>query len=219
MPFPRAKATLYDSGTRVPLAVRWGEQVKGGRVVSDFVSLCDFAPTFLEAGGVSKGKRMTGNSLLPLLRSVDSGQVEAARTHVLTGNERHCFLYPSRALRNKNFLYIRNFNPGEWDAGDFDGDTPIYDFASQPWPTGQGAFSYNIDPGPSKQAMRLDRSSPQAQLAFAKRPKEELYDLKVDPDQLRNVASDKRYEASLQRLREQLTSELKTSQDPRFKTD
>ncbi|MDC0302734.1 hypothetical protein OAL23_01050, partial [bacterium] len=79
--------------------------------------LCDFAPTFLEAGGVPKGKGMTGNSLLPLLRSEKSGQVELSRTHVLTGNERHCFLYPSRALRNKEFLYIRNFNPGRWDAG------------------------------------------------------------------------------------------------------
>jgi arylsulfatase A-like enzyme len=219
MPFPRAKATLYDLGTRVPLAVRWGDQVKGGRVVDDFVTLCDFAPTFLEAGHVRKGKGMTGNSLLPLLLSGKSGQVEPARTHVLTGNEKHCFLYPSRALRNQSFLYIRNFNPGKWDAGEVKGHHPIYDFGKQPWPTGEGAFSYNIDPGPSKQAMRLDRSSPQARLAFAKRPQEELYDLKVDPDQLRNVASNENYAGSLQRLREQLTSELKASQDPRSKTN
>ena len=114
MPFPRAKATLYDLGTRVPLAVRWGNRVKGGRKVDDFVTLCDFAPTFLEAGGVPKGASMTGNSLLPLLLSGKSGQVEIARTHSLTGNEQHCFLYPSRALRSADFLYGLNFNPGNY---------------------------------------------------------------------------------------------------------
>lgn len=44
MPFPRAKSNLYDMGTRVPLAIRWPEQVPGGRTVSDFVSLTDLAP-------------------------------------------------------------------------------------------------------------------------------------------------------------------------------
>lgn len=69
MPFPRCKATLYDQGTRVPLAVRWGSAVKGKRQVADFVSLCDLAPTFLEAAGVKSPVQMTGRSLMPLLRS------------------------------------------------------------------------------------------------------------------------------------------------------
>ena len=52
MPFPRAKATCYEFGTHMPLAVRWGEKVKPGRVLDDFVSFTDFAPTFLEAAGL-----------------------------------------------------------------------------------------------------------------------------------------------------------------------
>jgi iduronate 2-sulfatase len=64
MPFPRCKATLYDQGTRVPLAIRWGSKVKGRRQVEDFVSLCDLAPTFLEAAGVKRPEQMTGRSLL-----------------------------------------------------------------------------------------------------------------------------------------------------------
>ncbi len=111
MPFPRAKATLYDLGTRVPLAIRWGRKVKGGRRVDDFVTLCDLAPTFLEAAGLKPGKAMTGSSLLPLLLSGKSGQVELARTHVLTGLEKHVYSYPSRACRTKDFLYIRNYYP------------------------------------------------------------------------------------------------------------
>ena len=54
MPFPRCKATLYDTGTHVPLAIRWGRTIKGGRTITDFVSLTDLAPTFLEAAGLAR---------------------------------------------------------------------------------------------------------------------------------------------------------------------
>jgi arylsulfatase A-like enzyme len=58
-PFPRAKASLYDAGTHVPLAIRWPARVKGGRVVEDAVSSSDFAPTFLEAAGLERPRSMT----------------------------------------------------------------------------------------------------------------------------------------------------------------
>jgi hypothetical protein len=38
-PYPRGKATCYDAGTRMPLAVRWPARVKAGRVFEDFFSL------------------------------------------------------------------------------------------------------------------------------------------------------------------------------------
>jgi arylsulfatase A-like enzyme len=111
MPFPRCKATLYDLGTRVPLAIRWGSKVQGNRNVADFVSLCDLAPTFLEAAGLNPSEQMTGGSLMPILTSNKSGQVVPLRTYALTGVERHVYSYPKRALRTKDFLYIRNFDP------------------------------------------------------------------------------------------------------------
>jgi arylsulfatase A-like enzyme len=52
MPFPRSKANLYDSGAHEPLAIRWPAKVKGGRRCTEFVSLTDLAPTFLEAAGL-----------------------------------------------------------------------------------------------------------------------------------------------------------------------
>src|SRR5438034_1194006 len=66
-PFPRAKANLYDAGTRLPLAVRWPAKVKGGWTVHDFVSFTDFAPTYLEAAGLKPPAEMTGRSFLGLL--------------------------------------------------------------------------------------------------------------------------------------------------------
>lgn len=220
MPFPRCKATLYDQGTRVPLAVRWGSKVKGQRQVADFVSLCDLAPTFLEAAGVQSSAQMTGRSLMPLLESVESGQVDPTRTFALTGMEKHVYLYPSRALRTQDFLFIRNFDPDQWPTGESDSHNPTYDFAMQPWPTESGAFSFNIDPSPAKQYLRLHRTDAVtrefAQLAFLRHPPEELYDLRKDPEQLSNVAADPVYSNTLRKLRRKLNTELIKAADPRL---
>ena len=89
MPFPRCKANVYDTGTRVPLAIRWPGHVAPGRSVEDFCSLTDLAPTFLAAAGLEPPEVMTGQSLMPLLEAEGSGWLELGRTHVLTGKERH----------------------------------------------------------------------------------------------------------------------------------
>ena len=223
MPFPRCKATLYDQGTRVPLAIRWGARAAGGRQVSDFVSLCDLAPTFLEAAGLSPSTEMTGRSLLPLLETMESGQIAPERTFALSGMERHVYSYPARSVRTADFLYIRNYAPETWLTGEVEGHNPTYDFAATPWPTEPGAFSFNIDPSPSKQLLRLHRDDdavkPFVDLAFASRPEVELYDLRTDPDQLRNVAAVREYEETKDRLGRRLQAELIKSDDPRAAVD
>jgi len=213
LPFPRCKATLYDTGTHVPLAIRWGAQVKGGRSIQDFVSLTDLAPTFLEAAGLKIPGEMTGRSLLATLRSKASGQVEAARTAILTGMGRHVYAYPSRALRTAEFLYIRNTDPAGWPTGESKKTPPKIDFTDGSWPKHEGAFSFNIDPSPTKQFLLDHRSDPAVApffaLACGPRADEELYDLKADPDQLRNVAADPKYAAQRNELRAQLSGENK----------
>jgi membrane-anchored protein YejM (alkaline phosphatase superfamily) len=86
--FPHGKCNLYDFGSSVPLAIRWGG-ASGGRVVDDLVSLTDLAPTFLQLGGVGVPDVMTGRSLLDVLKSDKSGQVDPRRTAVFVGRERH----------------------------------------------------------------------------------------------------------------------------------
>jgi len=220
MPFPRCKATLYDQGTHVPLAIRWGAKAQGGRRVDDLVSLCDLAPTLLAAAGIEAPDQMTGRSLLPLLESNTSGQADAARDHVLTGVERHVFATPARAIRTADHLYIRNFNPNTWETGQGDGPVPIYDFSRRHWPSGAEAFSYNVDPSPTKQFMLLNPEhaavTPVYDLAFGRRPEEELYDLSVDPEQVNNVANNPAYGDAKQALAARLEAELKASADPRI---
>jgi len=206
MPFPRCKSNLYDLGTNVPLAVRWPSRAAGGRVVEDFISLSDLAPTFLEAAGLKATKEMTGRSFLDILSSGKSGRVDPKRDRVFTGMERHTRRraggvgYPMRALRTHDYLYIRNFKPDRWPAGD---------------PERYG----DIDGSPTKSYMMEHRNDAKVkrlfELAFGKRPAEELYDLRKDPGQLDNVAGEAEYAAVRKRLGNELTAELKATGDPR----
>ena len=217
MPFPRCKATLYDLGTRVPLAIRWGKFQP--HTVSDFVSLCDLAPTFLHAANVSVPQQMTGKTLLPQIKAEQNGQIDPNRTFALSGLEKHVYPYPARSLRTADFLFISNWNPADWETGVVEGQNPEYDFSKTPWPTEPGAFSYNIDPSPTKQQLRLNPENLDfhAKLAFSQKPPEELYDLKRDPQQLNNVANSREYRRTKDLLRRKLTAELIRNNDPRMR--
>ncbi|MGI9469206.1 MAG: sulfatase family protein, partial [Rubripirellula sp.] len=121
----RGKCSLYDLGTQVPLAIRWPKGIEAkGRVVDDFVSLPDLAPTFLEAAGVDVPRNMTAKSLSPIFKSNASGLIDPSRDSVFTGRERHVAHartgnkpYPQRAIRTDQYLYIINFKPDRWPMG------------------------------------------------------------------------------------------------------
>ena len=212
-PFPRSKANLYDAGTRQPFAVRWPARMKGGRTLEDFVSLADLAPTFLEAAGLKIPQDMTGRSIMGLLTGTEK---LGARSTVFIERERHANVrqgdlsYPARAIRTKDFLYIRNFRPDRWPAGD-----PELYFAVGPYG--------DCDPSPSKDFIlghRQDTALAQLfQLGFEKRPAQELYDLRKDPFQLVNVATRPEYAAARLKMREALDRWMKETGDPRATTD
>jgi arylsulfatase A-like enzyme len=215
MPFPRAKASLYDAGTRVPLAIRWPAGIRApGRVCAEFVGLSDLAPTFLEAAGMEPDSAMTGQTLLPVFNNSDSISAGQARDRAFVAMERHdgCRQggkgYPCRAMRTAEFLFILNYEPDRWPAGD-----PDAAVCARAIPFGE------VDSSPTKQLL-MDRSAvPEFQrfhaLAFAKRPAEELYDLKQDAGQLRNLAADPKYSATRKRLRGRLEQYLIATGDPR----
>ena len=214
MPFPRCKGNLYDWGSRVPLAIRWGTKVPKNRIVKDFVSLTDLAPTFLAAANASIPEEITGTSLLPILFSNKEGWIEKQRKQVAYGRERHTPAqlapamvgYPSRALRTKDFLYIRNIEPNRWPTGVPEGAThPMNNFS-------------DTDNGPTKKLLTTFKNSTKSKyydLSFAKRPAEELYDIAKDPFQITNLAQDSKYVKTVKRLSQELTTILKETKDPR----
>ncbi|MSU23443.1 MAG: hypothetical protein EXS32_06410 [Opitutus sp.] len=214
MPFPRAKTTLYDPGVRMPLAVRWPGRVPAGRVVDDFVSHIDFAPTFLEVAGVAVPAQITGRSLLPVLTARGAGRVDPARDRVYTGLERHTWCrpdggtYPMRAMRTADFLYIRNFEPDRWPTGG-------PEFVSS-----NKTFHGDVDGAPIKDLMEdpanQQKFPRQFALCYGKRPLEELYDVRRDPHQINNLASDPAHRAIREKLWQQLRTYLEKTEDPRW---
>jgi len=227
--FPHGKCNLYDFGTRVSLAIA-GPGIKGGRVVDDFVNLPDLAPTFLEAGGAEAPEVMTARSLWPVLKSEQEGLVDKERTWVVTGRERHVEMareghlpYPQRGIRTAEYSFIINFRPERYPLGDhyrLAGDNPpsVEEVTETTFVT-----LPDEDAGPTKAWLVEHRNDPKwkpyFEHAYGKRPREELFDLRKDPHQMKNVAADPAYAKVAAELRERLLAELKRTGDPRLVDD
>ena len=210
MPFPRAKANLYDAGTRMPFVAHWPARIPAGTVRESYVNLAQLAPTFLEAAGsqVTVGTQHIA-SLLGQLTDPDA----AGDDHVFLERERHAQVradsgsYAMRAVRTDSFLYIRNFFPDRWPAGDPEAVRSV------------GAYG-DVDNSITKMLILAGQqptgdTTDYYRLAFAKRPAEELYDLRTDPEQLRNVAGLPAYTAPQQRLARQVQDWMVATDDPR----
>lgn len=215
--FPRGKTNLVNFGTQVPLAIHWPKGIKNpGRVVTNPTSTVDLAPTFLQAAGLDVHEQMNGNSLLPILKDGDTkGHSELGNAYVITGRERHVgrpetregmLPYPSRAIRTKDYLYIRNFKPDRWPQ------------LLPPVTPGLRTHG-DLDGGPTKEWYAQIQDDPKyakySDWAWGKRPLEEFYDLKADPHQMNNLADSDEHQAAKQKLSKQLMDELEKYEDPR----
>lgn len=209
MPFPRAKANLYDYGTRMPLLIRWPEKIKPGTIVNDFVNFVDFAPSFLEVAGLSP-KNMSGQSLWPLL----AGEKQK-RNQVYLERERHANVrkgdqsYPMRGIRNHRYLYIWNPMPERNPAG----DPTVHQSVGQFGDVDHSITKFLI--------MAMEGESVTGQpdyfaLSFGPRPEEELYDVEKDPYQLYNLASDPKLTQVKEEMRKDLLNWMKRTHDLRF---
>lgn len=201
MPFPFVKGQIHEDGFHLPLAIRWGAKVNGGREVLDFINVRDLAPTFLELAGLEVHAQMTGKSLENILLSTESGWIENRDT-MLVGKERHDIGrpfdqgFPVRALRNKDFLYVHNFHPERWPAGN-----PETDFG-------------NCDPSPTKEAIKA-LGGHFYDLSFGLRPADELYRISHDPQCVDNLANDLAFHDVMEQMQSQMMSMLREEGDPR----
>lgn len=202
MPFPRVKGQIYEDSFHITMAVRWPAKSKGGRTVDDFINFRDLAPTFCEAAGVPSAPTMTGKSFLDVLLSGKSGTVDASRDVMLIGKERHDlgrpndWGYPVRAIRTRDFLYVRNYHPERWPAGDPE--------------TGYR----NVDGSPTKEFL-LGSFDEYYRLSFGKRPAEELYHVSEDPDCIHDLSGDLQFAQIKRELQERMNRMLRDDGDPR----
>jgi uncharacterized sulfatase len=226
---PSGKCNLYDHGVAVALAVRVPGG-KGGRVIDDFVCLPDLAPTFMEVGGIKPPDGLYGRSLVSLLRSGRSGQVEAERTWVITGRERHVdtaregnLPYPMRSLRTRDFVYVRNFAPDRWPMGTAGAALTREALESGALENNTRIGFADMDASPTKSWLIAHRDDQpwkwHYEFAFGKRPAEELYDLRKDPYLIKNVAGDPAYATVQAEFAGRLLQRLTDAKDPRVTGD
>ncbi|MBL8233972.1 MAG: sulfatase-like hydrolase/transferase, partial [Bryobacterales bacterium] len=195
---PRGLAGCYDLGVRIPMAMRLPGAIRAGSTRDDFVTIGDLAPTLVEAAGLPRPPSFTANSLFSSQR----------RDAVFLERERHAnvrrgdLAYPVRGIRTRDFLYLRNLAPDRWPAGD-----PEFYWAVGPYG--------DVDDSRSKRLLLDRKPQPYFDLSFAKRPAEELYDLRSDPDQVNNVAAAPTYTAAKLGLANRVTEWMKATADPR----
>ncbi len=204
MPFPRSKSTNYEYGTHEPFAVRWGNGITEHQDVTDFISLTDIAPTFLDLAGITPPAAMTGRSFRMQLFADKSGRIDKTRNAVYSGFERHIDGarlnhrgYPSRAIHADKYLYILNLAPDRW-------------------PAGRPPFLADIDDGSPSKTVIADREHFEKYWALAadKRPAEELYDVSRDPAQLNNLADNPEFKPIKNSLKQRLLQQMQQTGDP-----
>jgi uncharacterized sulfatase len=216
MPMPRAKANGYDYGIHVPLAIRWGGRTQPGKVIDVPVGFVDLSATVVEAAGLDIPQQFVGQSLLPLLNG-DADGLSRERA-VFSGRERHSSSryqnqsYPQRMMRRGDYLII-------WSA------RPERDPAGQPRHFKDGELSpphsayFDIDDSMIKRELLAGRDDPYIgrffHLAVDKRPEWQFFNVREDPESLKDLAGDPDHADIFAEYKKQLTDTLTATGDPR----
>jgi N-sulfoglucosamine sulfohydrolase len=125
LPFPGAKATLFDRGLGVSLILRGPGGFLGGRVEDAMVSHLDILPTLCDLAGLPHPAYLQGSSLLPLA----NGETDRLHDELFAEITYHAAYEPQRAVRTDRYKLIRRFDPS------------------------QGPVLPNTDDGPTKDAL------------------------------------------------------------------
>lgn len=177
---PRAKGTCFDPGLKTTFIAHWPGRLEGGKRYSEMLSNMDLLPTLLDLAGQRTPDQVEGRSFLPLLEDRDYQPREFLYSE-MTWHDKY---NPMRAIRTRQFKFIRNF-----------GDRPLVYLPLDVWS------------GPAGEAMRED-------FYGTRRPMEELYDLENDPLEQHNVIDDPAYRDVAAKLRAQVEQYMLDSNDP-----
>lgn len=225
MPFPSGKANIRPGGVRSPLAIRWPNGIQHpGRVIENWVSLIDIAPSVLKAAGIPVPDQMSGKDLAPIFESNEGGEVAAFnRGSMLSGRERHTNArplnagYPGRVLFRGNHCLIWNAKPNRWPTGDPPGGvimSPGY-WDTDGSPSRTQLFNTHTANDMTSTDARGKTLMSYFDLMTAKRPEYEFYDLAADPDALNNLADDPANAITVAAMKAEMRSLLLVDQDPR----
>lgn len=108
--WPGAKWTVWESGVRTALIIRWPGRVAPGRSTDALVQYADVLPTLVEAaGGDPAAAGFDGRSFLGVL----TGQTDRHRdfVYLMHNNVPEGSPYPIRSVHDGRFHYLRNLSP------------------------------------------------------------------------------------------------------------
>jgi hypothetical protein len=188
---PRSKRWVYDSGTRVPLIIRFPDGKYAGSINERLVSFVDFGPTVLSLAEVKVPDYVHGNPFL-------GSQTAAPREYVYFHRDRNGEnRETTRAIRDKRFRYVRNYKPNE----------PYIK-----------PLSYRDRQAIMQELSRLIKedtlTEKQWQFRAKSKPVEEFYDTRSDPFEIRNLASDPKYFERMSKMRTALDAWIAECNDP-----
>ena len=189
-PLPREKRLIYDSGLNTPMIIRFPKKLQAGTKNDQLISFIDFAPTLLSLIGEQPKPYMQGQAFLGKYKAKERDYIHAAADRFDAETD------VIRAVRDKQFKYIRNYRPEQAYY------LPI---------------TYRERIPAMQELLRLrdegKLNAYQSQWFRDKKPVEELFDCAVDPYELNNLADDPKYKAQLNRLRSEMDEWLETIGD------
>ena len=189
-PHYRDKQWLYDGGLRVPLIVRWPENVEPGDVVDQLVSLLDVSAATVALAGLDVPDWMDGRDLLA---------DDFAGHNALFAARDRCgsTLDRARSVRTSRFKYIRNFFP----------DRPYSQHS------GSKVLQYPAQTAAQVLHLRGELTGPPTLFWAERRPAEELYDVVNDPDEVHNLSTAPEHSATLIKMRNTLNRWIEQTGD------
>lgn len=194
----RSKRYLYDSGTHVPMIIRFPDKYKHlspgkpGTTTDRIVSFVDLAPTLLSLTNITIPEYMQGEAFLGIQQKKPREYAYLFRGRM---DERIDMM---RAVRDKKFKYIRNYMPHR-----------IY---------GQHLQYLWIPPSTRSWEKEFiqGRCNTEQSIFWQTKPPEELYDITKDQWEVNNLASDPSYKEVLERMGKEVKNWVRNIRDPGF---
>ncbi|GAL67211.1 sulfatase family protein [Jejuia pallidilutea] len=189
-PLPREKRLIYDSGLNTPMIIRFPKKMHAGTKDNQLISFVDFAPTLLSLTGKKPKSYMQGQAFLGAYKAKERYYIHAAADRFDAETD------VIRAVRDKQFKYIRNYRP---EQGYY---LPI---------------TYRERIPTMQELLRLrdegKLNEHQSQWFRENKPVEELFDCWVDPYELNNLAKNPEYQEKLKELSAEMDRWLSTVGD------
>jgi len=194
--FPGGKWTLYDNGQKSSMIVRWPAKIKGNTQTDAIVQYEDILPTLIDIAGGQVVDSLDGRSFYRVLENKSNKHRDFA--FGIHNNIPEGPAFPMRSIRDNQYKLILNLTP----------ESEYYIKYMMNLNNDKLAYTTWVEKAKTdnKAKFLADRIS--------KHPFIELYDLKADPSELKNLADNPKYELKVKEMKSMLQAWMQQQGDP-----